>query len=278
MAALYSHWSDELARLATIAVDIGEAEDSYGVDRLVDDNPAYLFKATGTSVALEFAHPEKQPIGLLALIHTTLEATDDVRLQGDDDADWYNPAFDMAITPSGWVGAGVTRWPVNTWENVLAADGYAPAGYNYHRLTFGLDTPLAQPLQIGEIRMHPVVRSMLIDRGRLETRSKPRILNKTAFQVATIYTRGTTLWKAQLGLSALLDDFHGVNERAAIQALWDDVDGGNLPFLFVPNENELPVYEVRWSSTDEQIQRVVEGASARAGVLEEVGRGLRPGV
>lgn len=274
MKSLYAHWSDEVARQATITLYTGTAEDTYGVERLTDDNPAHLFKANETRVAIKFEYATPQAIQFLTLIHATLEATDDVRLFGDDDADWYDPAFDVAITPSGWVGAGVTRWPVNTYVDLREAEGFTEAGFKFYLLTFGFDTPLAQALQLGQIGLYQTVKEFLLDRGMLETRDKPRIDNRTAYGVSTIYSRGTTLWKAQIGLSALLD---ADDERQAVQDLWSDVDGGNHPWPFVPKDNESPVYLVRWATTDEQIQRVVDGVSNRLGTVEELARGLRPG-
>lgn len=273
--SLYTDWSHELARQATITVETGAAEADYGPDLLIDDNPAHVFKATGTTVALEFAFAEKTPIDLLALIHATLEASDDVRLQGDDDADWDAPTFNQVITPSGWVGAGVTRWPVNTWVQPLASAGYDALGFKNYRLAFGIETPLVQALQLGQVWMHAAVQELLLDRNADEVRQKPNIDNQTSFLVSTIYTRGTTRWRSAFTLSALFDT---EDERAALQTHWSDVDGGNRPWLFVPDQDQPECYLVRWATTEEQITRVVRGVSNRLGGVTEVGRGLRPGV
>lgn len=276
--ALYSLFSDELARQAEITIETGSAVSTYGVERLVDDNPAHLFRANETSVALQLEFAEKTPIGLLALIHGTPESDDDVRVQGDDGPvpDWDSPAFDIAFPQSGWVGSGVTRWPVNSWINVSEQPDYDPLGYKFYRLAFGITSPLAQALELGQIRMHPPpVLSLALDRDMLERRSKPRINNTTAFEVETKYSRGTTIWRASIRLTSLFDS--DGDERAAIQNLWSDVDGGNHPWLFIPDATEAPCYLVCFAGTDEEIQRVVKGVSNRAGDIREVGRGLRPG-
>lgn len=276
--AIYSHASDEVARLATISLETGTSAATYGVDRLIDDNPAHVFKAVELATAIQFDYAEKQPLALLALIHTTLEADDVVTIQGDDAADWVTPAYEATITPSGWVGAGVTRWPVNTWLDLTETEDYDPLGFLSYRLTFGVGTPLAQALQIGQIRFHPMIRRWPIDRGPLEGRFKPLIDNKTAFEVSTIYTRGTTRWSLKFGLEFLEDDL-----RAALQAQWSDVDGQAQPWLFIPHGFEPACYEVRWETTEEQIQRALTGTTGRglarfSGAVREVGRGLRPGV
>ncbi len=273
--SLYGLWSEEVFRKGTISLAYGTAEPTYDVDRLVDDNPARLFKATGTTVVMDIAFAAKQPLAVLHLIHTTLETTDDVWVQGDDGEDWYAPSFEAQITPAGWVGSGETRWPLNTYLNLTEAEGYDPAGFLFYRLTFGVAAPLAQALQMGQLVGSPTLRFFELDRNFQEVRKKPRIENRTAYEIATIYPRGTTIWRGQLSFSALLDS---ESERAALQTLWDDVDGGNKPWPLVPDESEPECYLVRFATDEEQITRVVKGVSTRAGLVEELGRGLRPGV
>lgn len=274
--SIYGLWSEEVFRNATITIEVGTAQDTYGVERLTDDNPAHLFKANETTVVLKFDFAGvKTPLAGLLLIHATLEATDDVWIQGDDVDDFYSPAWEAQITPSGWVGSGDSRWPLNTFFNLSEADGYDPLGFKAYTMTFGVASPLAQALQIGQIFGCPSIRSFELDRNFQEVRSKPRIDNRTSYEVSTIYSRGTTIWKAPLTFNSLFDDD---GERAALQTLWDDVDGGNKPWPFVPDTNESKCYLVRFATTEEQITRVVQGLSTRAGPVEELGRGLRPGV
>lgn len=270
--ALYSHYSDELARQAEITIETGTAEDTYGVERLVDDNPAHLFKANEDQVALQFTFAEKTVIGLLALIHSTLESDDEVVLEADDAADWVTPAFSAAFAQTGWVGAGVTRWPHNSWMRPDQEAGYDPTGYLNYRLTFGLDTPLAQNLQLGQIRMHPTARSIYFDRGARRMRDKPNIENRTAFRVSTIYPRGTTLYSKSLAISAL-----DSTQVVALETQWEDVDGRTYPWLWIPDASDPRCYLVRHQTTQEEFERVVRATSVRPLQIEEVGRGLRPG-
>lgn len=275
LRTLYAHWSDEVARNATITLVPGTSPDTYGVTLLTDDDPAHVFKANETTVGIQFAYGAKQPVELLTLIHGTLEADDDVRLLGDDAADWGSPAFDVVITPAGWVGSGSSRWPLNTYVDLRQSAGFDPAGFENYLLTCGRDTALAQALQLGQVGLYRTVREMFVDRGFQDSRTKPRIENRTGFDIATIYSRGTTIWRAQLGLGALFDVD---DERAAIEALWSDADGANHPWPIVPDDTDPRCYLVRFVGTSEQFTRLVQGVSTRAIAIEELGRGLRPGV
>lgn len=275
-SAIYSNYSDELARTATVSLETGTAQDTYGVERLVDDNPAHLFKANETNVGIQISFEEPTPIGILALIHTTLEVNDDVRILGDNGAtpDWDYPAFDIPFPQSGWRGDGVTRWPINSWINLSEEAEYDVYGYTNYLLTFGRTSALQQPLQIGNIRMHPPpLKRLYLDRDPVERRSKPNIENRTAYGVSTIYPRGTTLWGFKYG-NRMLDD----DEREEIWAHWSDVDGRTYPWLFIPHPDEAPCYLVRYETTEEEIQRACDGLTRFTGAVQEVGRGLRPGV
>jgi hypothetical protein len=277
---MYSLYSEELARQATISLIVGTAEDTYGVERLTDDNPAHLFKATGTSVAIEFAFADKTPIALLGLIHTTLETTDQVVWAGDDAGAWGSPTWAATITPAGWVGQGTGRWPINTWADLTSKPGYDAAGFSKYLLACGTTIGLAQPLQIGQIRLEPTIRRWSLARAPVEQRLRPLVENVTPYGVSTLYARGTTRWRFSFGLGGLFDD-----ERAAASAQWEDVEGRGRPWLWIPNGREPACYLVRWATPQLEFERVISQTATVSGVarfnalaVEEVARGLRPGV
>lgn len=272
MQALFSDYSDELARTATITVQTGAVETDYGVDLLTDDNPAKVLRATGTSLALQLDFGTATPIGQLALIHSTLETGDDVRIQGNATASWGSPSFNVAVPIAGWRGSGVTRWPTNTWFDVDAEATYNPSGYRYYRLTFGVTTPLSQALQLGQLRIHPSLRTFYIDRDTAIRPRKPIIKNTTAFDVDTIYPRGTT----RFAQTFTLGGFEAA-ERASFEAHWYDVDGQSYPWLFVPDATVNECYLVRWATTEYDMARALQSVARVSGAVQEVSRGLRPG-
>lgn len=269
--AIYSYWSDELARQATITLQTGTAEAGYGVDRLIDDNPAILFKSPDTQVALQIAFGAPVPLALLALFHATPEAGEDVRIQGHTSAAWGSPSVDLPFPPAGWVGAGVTRWPNNPWLSGIDTDLF-DVGYRYYRLCFGLTTPLAQPLQLGQLRMHSALYRYALDNSPQVKRTRPRIDNRTAFNISTKYSRGTEIYSQAVEMGALEDD-----ERTALQAHWSDVDGANQPWVFIPDGLVNRAYLGTWAMTDESFQRMTRATAKFTGAFEELGRGLRPG-
>lgn len=271
--AIFTDFSDELARQATVTVETGTSESGYGPELLVDDNPAKVFRSPNTSVALQFSFAAKTPLAFMSLHHGTFEADDDVRLQADDDADWDDPAFDVAFPMAGWVGAGASRWPVNPWLDLEAQEGFDPAGYKHYRLACGLSTPLSQALQLGQVRMHPSVRRMDFDRGVRLRPSKRIIEHVTAFGVSTIYTRGTTQWAASFGLGGLEDV-----DRASVEEHWDDVDGRSQPWVLVPDGTVNRCYLVRYATAELEMELALRGLAAASVSVQEVARGLRPGV
>lgn len=271
--SLYSRASDELARQAGITVALGAAEDTYGPERLIDDNPAHLFKSGNAVVGIQFAYGSKRPVRYIAIIHATFEATDDVHFLGDDDADWDHPTMDVTLTPSGWVGSGTTRWPVNTWADLSQGTGYSAMGFKYYMLACGRNVPLTQALQIGEIRLHNTLYTLERDRGETIGRDRLAIENVTAFRVSTISSRGTELADWRIGFGVLFED-----ERAELEAQMADVGGRVQPWLWIPDSLQAPCYLVRWAQTRQELTRQLTSVTTGSGQIAEIGRGLRPGV
>ena len=273
--AVASLYSDELARRSTVTMPTGTAIDTYGVDRLTDDNPAHLFRTTSTTVRLVFAHPERTVLALLALIHATTEADDDVRLQANDIDDWSAPDFDVVFPQAGWLGSGSGRWPVNPRIFPSALEGYDQYGYNFHSLIFGRDTPLAQNLELGNIRMHPTFQFWALDRAAKESWEKRRIQHETSFGVRTKYLRRADTQSFAIGMSGLDES---ASERATLKAQWADVEGDGQPFLFVPDASVNECYLTCWDMTVQEFDRQTRSQAGFSGRLREVGRGLRPGI
>jgi hypothetical protein len=290
---IYTHYTDEVARLATITIEADTTPSrsggaAYGPASLVDDNPAKVAKineddtgapATGpVSGAWIFAYEDPQPIAFAALIHTTaadpaVYPTASVRLEGNTTADFSAPAFSAAFVIPPWLGRGRGRWPQNPYMRVDTEAGYDPAGFLFWRLVFE-NQP--ENIQVGEVRFHPSYYQCDPDlRWGLSVRSdKPQIENRTAFGVSTLYARGTTIWEEEADI--MLTD----TMRAALEDHWYDVEGRTRPWVIVPSGpvRDDRCYLVRYALTDERVQWDLMELTRQRLQFQEVGRGLRPGI
>ena len=289
---IYTHYTDEVARLATITIE-GDTVPSraggaaYAPASLVDDNPAKVAKineddtdapATGpVTGAWLFDFGAAQRIDFAALIHTTAATTGSpsprVALQGNTTASFASPAFSADFVIPPWLGTSSGRWPQNPYMRVDTETGYSAAGFRYWRLLFE-NQP--ENIQVGEVRFHAHYYQFDPDlRWGLSVRSdKPQIENRTAFGVSTLYARGTTIWEEEADIM-LTDPM-----RAALEDHWYDVEGRTRPWVIVPSG---PVrhdrcYLVRYALTDERVQWDLPELTRQRLQFQEVGRGLRPGV
>lgn len=265
-------YSDELVRQATVSLETGTAVAGYGVDRLYNDKPGRGFRATDGDVSIQLAYAEKVVPSLLAIIHATPEAAEDVRFMADNAANWAAPEIDVALTVPGWVGAGDTRWPRNMWLDISAIEGFDPAGYLAFLVAFGRSTPLAEALEVGELRMHATVYDVDINRGRKEAPGRPDIEHRTSFGYRTIYPYGSRIEELDGSFGAL--DASGV---ADLKAQWDDVGARAHPFVVVPDSSESDAYLVRWDAMNLGLERATKVQGQAGFKMVEVARGLRPG-
>jgi len=271
---IYTHYSDEVARLATITIEADTTPSlsggaAYAPASLVDDNPAKVAKinedSTGApavglvSGAWLFDFGAAQRIDFAALIHTT--------------ASFASPAFSADFVIPPWLGAGSGRWPQNPYMRLDDETGYSATGFRYWRLLFE-DQP--ENIQVGEVRFHPTYYQFDPDLrwGLSVSAEKPQIENRTAFGVSTLYARGTTIWEQQADI--LLTD----EMRAALEAHWYDVEGRTRPWVIVPSGpvRDDRCYLVRYAMTEESVRWDNWEITSQRLQFQEVGRGLRPGV
>jgi len=265
-------YSDELVRQATLSLETGTAVAGYDVDRLYNDKPGRGFRATDGNVSIQLDYAEKVIPSLLGIIHTTPEAGEEVRFMADNAANWAAPAIDVTLTVPGWVGAGDTRWPRNIWLDVSAIEGFDPLGYLSFLVAFGRDTPLAQDLEIGELRLHSTVYDVDIDRGRKELPERPDIEHRTSFGYRTVYPYGSRIEVLE-GVLGGLD----TTAVAELKAQWEDVGARAHPFLVVPDVSEADAFLVKWEAMELNLQRATKAQGQAGFRMVEVARGLRPG-
>lgn len=284
---IYTHYADEVARLATsitIENDVSPSlsgGDDYAPETLVDDNPAKVAKIEDTSGAWIFAYAAKQPIIIAGLIHHTFDETvaspgspaPSVRLEGNSTNVWTNPTFVGEFPIPPWFGVGTRRWPQNPWLDLSEVSGYDPTGFLFWRLVIENNS---QNLQLGQVIFSSVKRQFDPDLqwGLSDTARKPLIEVRTAFEVSTIYSRATTIWQRDAGLRATpeMADAHELH--------WYDVEGRARPWLLIPSGPGATdrCYMVRYTMTDRQVQWNMDIQHDMRLSFQEVGRGLRPGV
>jgi hypothetical protein len=295
---IYTHYSDEVARLAdTIEIENDTSPslsggDDYAPEVLVDDNPAKVAKINETdggspavglvSGAWIFSYSAPQPIAVAGLIHHSFDETESVspgspapsvRLEGNSTSDFSNPEFSAAFTIPPWLGTGTGRWPQNPWLNLTEQSGYTAEGFQFWRLVIENNS---QNIQLGQVVFGSTLRQFDPDLrwGLRINADKPQIENRTSFGVSTIYARGTTIWNQEADI-LLTDDM-----RDALEAHWYDVEGRARPWLLIPSGPGDPTrcYLVRYTMTEIAEQWQTHETFSKRLQFQEVGRGLRPGV
>jgi hypothetical protein len=272
--AIWQKYSDNVAKDATITIQTGTPPSdltNYGPEILVDDNPAKMAKIESTTGAWLFAYASKQIVEAIALIHHDFDAGADVKIQGNATDSWGAPTFSASITIPAWLGVGAGRWPVNAFLDLRTLPGYDATGFKYWRLVI---TSNSQNIQMGQIWLTDDVRPVEPGLGWDFQRvlQKRYIENQTAYGVKTIYSRGTNLW--MLEAPHRMDD----DDNAEMIDQWFDNDGRAYPWLFVPDSDVNDCYFVRWAG-DSRIMRTLEADVVdHRFAIEEVARGLRPGI
>lgn len=285
---IYQHYADEVARNATVTIETGSAvspaDDDYGPESLIDDNPAKVAKIDDTTGAWLFEYPAKQVIQVAALIHSNFDSTEgsprspntSVRLEGNNTDSWGSPAFSAEFTIPAWFSTGARRWPVNPYLVLPDLPGYDDDGFFFWRLVVEDNS---ENLQLGMVWFGETIRRFDPDlrwtgtSGPAVGLDKPQIENRTSFGVSTIYSRGTTIFSEEADL--LKTDVMA----AALEQHWYDVEGRARPWLLIPSGpiSDDRAYLVRYTTTDRQMQwNFIDTHAMRIGV-QEVGRGLRPG-
>lgn len=272
-AAIFTRPSDNVAPNATKTIQTGTdpGDDHYGPDTLTDLNPAKMAKILSTTAAWLFDFGAAQRIDLIALIHSTFATTCTLRLQGNATDVWTSPSFNAVIDVQAWLGSGTTRWPRNQWLDLTQEAGYSTTGYRYWRI---LITGNDQNVWLGQVIMSPTIRRMDPDLrwDYVPSHRKRSIVNETAFGSKTIYARGTTQY--------LLQGDHRMDEDLYVDQMehFYDADGIALPWVLIPDGDEPDVYFVRWAEDLFAGPHHLPNVRDRKFQVEELSRGLRPGV
>lgn len=276
--ALYTFPSDEVAGISTITVQTGTAAPQYGPTLLIDKNPARVAKIVEVTGAWQGAWGAKQAPKIASVVHHTFDAGADVKIQFDDTPNWTTPAFSQSLTIPTWKGGtGAKRWPVTPWVDLTQNVSWSAVGWLYWRLVV---TGNSQGVQAGQIYLSKAIRQVGppstkepgIQFGYTTTPRRPAIENVTAFDVQTIYGRGTRLYSFAGALRTLDSVMPGIREQ------WEESGGMEEPWLFIPDGTVNEAFYVRWRGDARAEQRNFLNQNDLPWDLREVGRGLRPGV
>lgn len=271
-SAIYHFASDNVIPGSTLTIETGTdpGDDNYRAPVLGDLNPAKVAKIDSTTFAWQADLGSSKPLYDVGLIHFDADEGANVRFQANSSASWGSPPVDLAVTIPAWLGSGTGRWPVNAWLDIAAALGSVPS-YRYLRL---ICTGNSQDGQLGQWVVNKATRRFTEDMqwGSRSTVRKRVIENRTAFGVASIYPRGTNelIFEGEHKPLADLED--------ALVRQWYDVEGRTYPWLFVPDGTKNACYFVRWANPQRQSTYYAPGAYSNAFAVEEVSRGVRPGI
>lgn len=279
--ALYQHWSDNAARDATCTIAEGVAPDSdrYGPDALSDDQPALVAKIESTTGGWLIDSLAQVDVQVAALINHVFDPGADVKLYASNNlADLtgspFSPAFTASFTIPDYLGSGSRKWFVNPWLDLTQVVGYDAAGFRYRLLRI---VGNSQNIQLGQLwlgrtirRFNPDVR-WGVDRGI----EKPAVENRTAGRVSHLVTRGVTIWSEN---GEILTNDNADTMAAALEAHNYDVDGRVLPWLLVPDGLINKCFLVRYARFEHRSTLDAPGIRKYLIAVEEVSRGLRPGV
>ena len=271
--AIHTRPSDNVAPNATITIQTGTdpGDPNYASTSLVDLNPAKVAKILSTTGAWLFDFGSAQRIDLAAFIHSTFADTAVMRLQGNATDSWGAPSFNALIDVQAWLGSGSTRWPRNQWLDLTQEAGYSTTGYRYWRLVI---TGNDQNLWLGQVIFSPTIRRMSSDVQWDYARApkKRSIVNETAYGSKTVYARGTTQYMLQANQRMDEELFEDQEQH------FYDSDGLALPWILIPDETGPDAYFVRSVEDVYATTHHFFDVHDRKFMVEELSRGVRPGV
>lgn len=261
--AIYQHYSDNVAPLATIT---GSAEDStYPPSYLANLNPAKPAKLTTTTGWFKFNFGADQRIDILGIIHHNLDEGLEVRLQGNATDSWVSPTVNELVPVPAYREDG---YPLNLFLDVTLATNYSTGGLPWWRVLFV--TANGEHIAIGEIWLGQTKRTLSpnISWGAVLTEERKIVEKSTDFGVTNIYDLGVTVRKVKGDLDS--DD-------AQASAFWSWVRDARFrvrAFLVLINPETDDPMLVRFLKPTQEVAQVVTDRNTIQIELLELGRGL----
>ena len=160
---------------------------------------------------------------------------------------------------------------MNPWLDLTVQPGYSATGFRYWRLVV---TGNSQNLQLGQVILSASIRQLYPDRQweYVLGQQRRKIDNRTEFGVSTIYSRFSPQWRLEGG--------HRVDDafKELLDQHWHEVDGAGFPWLYIPDADQNRCYLVRFTEPTRSTTHVIYDLHDYRFAVEEVARGLRPGV
>lgn len=262
---LYGHYSDNVAPLATWAVNTGAEDPDYLAANLVDRNPAKPAQLTGTTGSWVGSYAGAQRVDLVVLPMHNLIAGLEVRIQGNAANAWGAPTFNQAITIPAY---RADLLPTGCFLDLTGLAGYNPAGFQFWRLVVvGVNS---QPVKVGELLLLSTKRTMNpnVNWPVKPTQDRPIIENRTDYRVSTVYDLGTTIRRFQGDVDTTDVGW------TALEAWWLDCRGRARAFTFIPDESVNVAWMGRFASTMLDPTQAITDRNTWTLDVEEVSRGL----
>jgi len=245
---------------------VASAEDAtYPAVNLKNGNPARPAKLTTTTGTFAWDFGAAQRVDAVALINHNLDAGLEVRIQGDDSADFGSLVVNTTITIPAWRADGFS---VSPWLDLTGVSGYTASGLRYWRINVvGVNTA---NVAIGEVILGETLRTLEVNMSwnANEAEEHPIVEHRSDFGVSTIYDFGT-FWRRLVGDLDTTDA-----GWASYQALAQAARVRARPFLILPDPDVNDAWLVRLAETRFARALAFLDRNQVAIGFEEVARGL----
>lgn len=262
--AIYGHYSDNVARLATITVQSGVEDPDYLAANIANLNPSKPAQLTGSTGAWLFDWGAAQRVDWVLLPMHNLDAALEVRVQMNATDSWGSPSLNTTIVIPTYREDGL---PVGSWRDLTGVAGYLVGGYRYLRLVVVGTNSAA--VKVGEFGIFSNKRTLNpnVSWGLKAPEQRLQQVNETDAGVKTVYDQGVTL-RTYAGDLDTTDA-----GLAAVRSWWRDARGQVFPFGFVLDEDANEGLLARWANALDPTM-TINDRNQMALAVEELSRGL----
>jgi hypothetical protein len=250
-----------------LSLDSGTVDTSYGLDNMLNTNPAIPTKFTTPDMTLLISGGGPLTIAVIGLLHMNLDrlsggSTCTVVVQGNDTASWASPSLQarfplVSIDRDGFV-PGV-------YLNLLELFGSSAITYNFWRVV--VSNNAGSNFILGELAAYSTLhRIEYLQPGPTVPRLRMTASLTTSYGVEFKYDRGV---KMRLRSGALV-----TKALSTIEQWFDDTRADAKAFLIVPDIAASEALFMRWNQTALQPKRLAVGAWTIPYAFKEVSRGL----
>lgn len=259
----------DLSPAPVLAVNTGVEDAAYLAANLGDGLPQKPAKLTGFTGSWTANLGSAKRVDLVSIIHSNLDASLAVSIQGHTSNAWGAPDVSQAFTiPARYAD----RFPVNVWldlKTLVPVD--ANRTKQWWRLNVSGTNSVA--VSVGEWGLYNTKRDLGIRNikwGATRTWRRPAKIHETDVLVRKRYDVGTTI----RGLSVEIDPTDAI--LAEVHEWWRSAAGAVNPFLIVPHSDEVDAWFVTFSDPDQPYVRSRRNYNTATLEFIEMSRGLYP--